>query len=73
MRATFPNSKRNPPALTREPRSPPTATEKAERLKAREQEAKLAWEEYRRNQQAVDENTARLKALRLARQTKAMD
>ena len=71
MRATFPNSKRNPATLIRDPRTPPTASEKAERLKAREQEAKLAWEEYRRKQQAVDDNTARLRALRLARQKKA--
>lgn len=73
MRATFPNSKRNPSTLIRDPRTPPTATEKAERLKAREEQAKLAWEEYRRNQQAVDENTARLRALRLARQNKTTD
>jgi hypothetical protein len=71
VRATFPNSKRNPATLIRDPRTPPTASEKAERLKARAEEAKLAWEEYRLKQKAVDENTARLKALRLARERKA--
>jgi len=72
VRASFPNSKRNPATLIRDPRSPPTATEKAERLKAREEEARLAWEEYRKKQQSIDENTARLKALRLAYQKRAM-
>jgi hypothetical protein len=68
VRANFPNSKRNPQTLVREPRAAPGAAEKAERLKLREQEARIAWDEYRRKQQAVDENMARLRALRLARE-----
>jgi hypothetical protein len=70
VRTTFPAAKRNPSTLVREPRATPTAAEKARRLKLREEEARLAWAEYRQKQQAVDENTARLKALRLSRQHK---
>jgi hypothetical protein len=51
----------------------PTAAEKAERRKLREEEGQLAWEEYGRKQQAVDENMARLRGLRLAREQEAMD
>lgn len=72
MGANAPNAKRNPALLVRDPRTPPSAAEKAERRKLQEEAARLAWEEYRRKQQAIDENTARLKALRLARQ-QAMD
>ena len=71
MRANFPNAKRNPATLVREPRAAPSAAEKAERRKLQEEEARIAWAEYRRKQQAIDENTARLKALRLARERKA--
>ena len=71
MRANFPNSKRNPQTLVREPRAAPGATEKAERLRRREEDARLAWAEYRRKQQAVDENMARLRAMRLKREAKA--
>ena len=72
MRARAPNSKPDSITLVRDPRAPPSAAEKAQRLKAREEDARLAWAEYLRQQQAVDENTARLKALRLARQKKAV-
>jgi hypothetical protein len=68
MRASFPSSKRNPQTLVREPRRAPDAAEKAERLRLREEDARLAWKEYRRKQQAVDENTARLRAMRLERE-----
>ena len=71
MRASFPNSKRNPQTLLREPRPAPQATEKAKRRRLRAEDARLAWNEYRRKQQAVDENTARLRALRLAREARA--
>jgi hypothetical protein len=72
VRASFPNSKGNPATLVRDPRPPPTAAEKAERRKLQEEDARLAWEEYQRRQRAVDENTARLRALRLARQKRAV-
>jgi hypothetical protein len=71
MRANFANSKRNPKTLVREPRAAPSAIEKAERLKLREQEARIAWDEYCRKQQAIDENMARLRAMRLEREAKA--
>ena len=67
MRTNLSDSKRNSGTAVREPRRPPTAVERAERLKQREEEGRLAWEEYRHKQQAIDENTTRLKALRLAR------
>ena len=70
MRAAFPNSKRNAQTLEREPRAAPSAAEKAERLRLREQDARLAWAEYQRKQKAVDENMARLRAMRLAREGK---
>lgn len=73
MRANAPNAQRSAGTLIRETRAPPTAAEKAERVKVREEEARLAWKEYRRKQQAVDENTARLKALRLAREHNGME
>ena len=68
MGANTLHARRGPATLSREPRAAPTAAEKAMRLKLREEQARLAWDEYRRRQQAVDENTARLKALRLARE-----
>ena len=68
MRANFPNAKRDPATLVRDPRAAPTAAEKAERRKLQEEEGRLAWAEYRRKQQAVDENTVRLRALRLVRE-----
>ena len=70
MRAAFPNSKRDPQTRVSEPRAAPSAAEKAERLKLREEDARLAWDEYRRKQKAVDENTARLRAMRLKREAK---
>jgi len=70
--ANFPNAKRNPATLVRDPRAAPTATEKAERRKLQEEAGRLAWEEYQRKQKSVDENTARLRALRLAREQKGM-
>ena len=72
VRASFPNSNRNPATLVRDPRAAPTAAEKAERRKLQEEEGRRAWEEYRRKQKAIDENTARLRALRLAREQKGM-
>jgi hypothetical protein len=65
------HSKRNPDTLVREPRRSPTSAERAERRKVQEQEARIAWEEHRRKQQAIEDNTARLKALRLARESKS--
>ena len=72
MRANFPNAKRDPVTLVRDPSAAPTAAEKAERRKLQEEEGRLAWAEYRRKQQAVDENTVRLRALRLAQEQKGM-
>ena len=67
MRASGANSESDPPRLHREPRPPPNAAEKAKRLKVKEEERRLPCEEYQRKQQAIDANTARLRALRLAR------
>ena len=50
MRANFPNVKRNPATLVRDPRAAPTAAEKAERRKLQEEAGRLAWEEYQRKQ-----------------------
>jgi hypothetical protein len=72
VRANFPNSKRNPETLVRDPRAAPSAAEKAQRRKLQEEEGRLAWEEYQRKQKAIDENTARLRSLRLAREEKGI-
>jgi hypothetical protein len=72
VRANFPNSKRSPETLVRDPRAAPSAAEKAQRRKLQEEEGRLAWAEYRRKQQAIDENTSRLRALRMAREQKGM-
>jgi hypothetical protein len=71
VRANFPNSKRNSQTLVREPRAPLSAAQRAERLKLQEQEARLAWQEYHERQRAIEANTVRLRALRLARAAKS--
>jgi len=71
VRQNLPNTKRNSQMLARGPRPAPTSDERAERRRVQEEDARIAWEEHRLKERAIEENTARLRALRLAREQQA--
>ena len=58
------------PAVDHEPRQI-TPAERAERKQRQEADAIAAWNEHVEKQRKIDANTARLRALRLAREAEA--